>query len=321
MTTDGGPSIRLVMAADDAFAMPMAVTLYSVVSHLPSPSTVEIMAFDAGMSGRGKEKIREVVTANGPTVHLTWIEPKVTRFERMASETAPRFSEAIYYRLLIPEVLPSSCRRVLYLDSDLIAEQSIAPLWQKPFDSNAACAVPERIVSCPDFGVAEWERLGLDANAPYFNSGLMLINLDAWRALDVSERACEYMLDSTNDFHLKSDQEALNAILAGHWGALDPRWNVVHLLYDSEERASMEEMLNTDLSSVPQDPYVIHFTGSEKPWMHSCPHPDRARFYHYLRRSGWYSLPEYVQWRVPRFLQRLKEVSRPLRHRVGLSTN
>jgi lipopolysaccharide biosynthesis glycosyltransferase len=211
---------------------------------------------------------------------------------------------------------------VLYLDSDIVAEESIEELWAQSFEDHIALAVPERAVSCPENGIAEWERLGLMAEAPYFNSGVMIIRLDRWREADISGAALRYLTNPENRFCYPGDQEALNAVLAGRWGALAPRWNATHLLYSDTERPKMEAMLGTSLAAAQEDPALIHFTSDRKPWMPGCAHPLQGRFFHYLRRSGWFGTGRYEAWRVRLALRDgvewAKTMSRPLRHKIGL---
>lgn len=321
VTTPQGP-IRLAMAADDSFAMPMAVTLFSALRHLSSDREVQVLALDAGLSSQSKERVGTVARRAHSEVHLHWTKPDTSNIDRVDLEMDPRFSPAIFYRLLIPEVLPETVDRILYLDSDLIFERSLRPLWEKSFQGTALQAVPERIVSCPKAGIADWERLGLDPGTPFFNSGLMLMNLNVWREEDIHGQTIRYLRNPENDFCYAGDQEALNAVLAGRWRPLDQRWNAIDQVFDPDLRQHHEEMLGTRLESAKREPFVVHFTSDEKPWQPGCTHPVRHRFYHYLRESGWFTEAEYLRWRAQlsgkSVVQWLKDVSRPYRHKIGL---
>ena len=50
---------------------------------------------------------------------------------------------ASYFRLLLPELLPSSSDRVLFIDADTIITSSLDELWQTPLHGKALAAVPE----------------------------------------------------------------------------------------------------------------------------------------------------------------------------------
>ena len=48
---------RVVMAADDGYAMPFAVTGRSIIRHLDSTRSLELYVFDTGISSVNREKI------------------------------------------------------------------------------------------------------------------------------------------------------------------------------------------------------------------------------------------------------------------------
>ncbi|WP_410812239.1 glycosyltransferase [Micromonospora sp. 067-2] len=56
----------------------------------------------------------------------------------------------------------------------------------------------------------------------YFNSGVICVDVPAWRAADIGATALSLVTK-----HGLSDQHALNTVVAGRWTALDPRWNVL----------------------------------------------------------------------------------------------
>jgi lipopolysaccharide biosynthesis glycosyltransferase len=62
----------------------------------------------------------------------------------------------------------------------------VLPLWETPLLDHPVAAVEE-----PHY--IKQLSLGMPANAPYFNSGVMLINLPAWRRENVSERALVFL--------------------------------------------------------------------------------------------------------------------------------
>jgi len=314
--------VVIVTAGDDGFALPMAVMLSSALKHLPQSQNVEVYVLDAGLTEDSRRRLDHVVQSNHPRAALFVIRPDRSVIGDLNLDMDPRFNASIFYRLLIPDVLPDRCSRVLYLDSDVVVDRDLLPLWESDFEGTAAQAVPERIVSCPEAGIGEWDALGLDPKSQYFNSGVMLLNLDMWREKTLHRKVIDYLRDPSNRFCYASDQEALNAVLAGQWKALDLRWNVTHLLYSEKDRPRLETMLETDLGPVARDPFIIHFTTEWKPWTAYSNHAFEHRFYYYLRRSGWFGWGEYLVWRlklgVRKGMYMLKEKSRPLRHAIGI---
>ena len=314
--------VVIVTAGDDGFALPMAVMLSSALKHLPQSQTVEVYVLDAGLTENSRRRLDRVVQLNHPRAALFVVRPDRSEIADLNLDMDPRFNASIFYRLLIPDILPDRYSRVLYLDSDVVVDRDLLPMWERSFEGTAALAVPERIVSCPEAGIAEWEALGLDPKSPYFNSGVMLLNLDVWREKNLHRKVIDYLRDPSNRFCYASDQEALNAVLAGQWKALDLRWNATHLLYSEKDRPRLEAMLETDLGPVARDPFIIHFTTEWKPWRAHCNHDFEHRFHYYLRRSGWFGRMEYLVWQLKLWVQKgmyiLKQKSRPLRHAIGI---
>ena len=65
---------------------------------------------------------------------------------------------ATYYRLLMADILPQSIDKILYLDCDIIINDSITELWNTSLDGYAMAAIEELGCSLPDV----YKRLGYD---------------------------------------------------------------------------------------------------------------------------------------------------------------
>jgi lipopolysaccharide biosynthesis glycosyltransferase len=183
----------------------------------------------------------------------------------------------VYYRLLLPELLDAPVEKVLYLDCDLVVKDSLLPLWEMPLGDRPVAAVAE-----PHF--SRHEALGLPGGAPYFNSGVMLINLSAWRQLRVTEQ-CIGFLQAHPDKIEFWDQDALNVVLAGNWLPLHPRWNQQTIHFEPQKhRFPLDEPV---LAACLAHPAIIHYSAKFKPWHDWCDHPRKGEYYHYLAATEW----------------------------------
>lgn len=61
--------------------------------------------------------------------------------------------------------------------------------------------------------------------AKYFNSGIMIIDVEEWRRNSISEKVISFINNNSKDMFVFHDQDALNAILYDKWYGLHPRWN------------------------------------------------------------------------------------------------
>lgn len=315
-------SLVVVCGADDRYAMSLAVTLHSALVHLAKGSTLYLYLMDGGVSEKNRRKLERVLKVEGIDVRTEWVQPDLDELSDL--KTSHWISSAAYMRLLIPSLLPDDFERAIYLDSDLIIEADLTRLWQSELHDHTLLAVRDYAapyVSSPS-GLATYQELGLSPDTPYFNSGVLVLNMSKWRAEGVSKRIFAY-LRAYRDQVRWWDQDGLNAVLAGAWGMLDPRWNQMREIYhfeswpDSTFKAEICSLYDNLVSR----PAVIHFNSVPKPWQFECSHPARSTFFAYLKQSGWFGAGVWTWWRSVRGVRYvswwLRRTSRPFRKAFG----
>jgi lipopolysaccharide biosynthesis glycosyltransferase len=186
-------------------------------------------------------------------------------------------SGATYERLIIEEYLPDDTTVALWLDCDLLVLDDITVLFQRSLNGHTVCAVRDpfvQYVSSP-FGVHNWRELGLTNTKPYFNAGVMLINMVRWRASEVASHALQHIQRYGKKLYF-NDQEALNAVIGDNWMTLDDRWNC-----STNPFHAKKQNLGSD------QPAIIHFAGRIKPW--EVPDLGAAQdlYFQYLDKTSW----------------------------------
>ena len=268
--------VVVVSAADAAYACPLAVMLRSVAARLSPSRTLEAHVIDSGLGEERRARIEASVPAGRVT--FSWHMTDRRRFAGLP--LWGRMTLATYDKLLAPELLPSRVTRALWLDADVLARADLAELWDGPPSAAPVQAAPDPLVQRlgARFGVAAWKELGLDPRAPYFNAGVLLMDLQAWRAEDIGRRALEYARRYWQRVYFW-DQEGLNATLAGRWAPLDPAWN-----------------WSPSLGAPGVEARLIHFTGNLKPWRYRGRSRWHRLYYAELDRTAW------LGWRPDRVL-------------------
>lgn len=170
------------------------------------------------------------------------------------------FPKATCFRFAIPELI-SSYGKVLYLDTDVIVEKSLRPLWECDIDDAVAAVVLDpgehNLWKCHIIDELRFEP------ERYFNAGVLLMNLRLMRENSIGRLAMEWLLDNP-DKALFSDQTALNVLLKGKVKYLPAKYNLQHghhLCYDGEN----ELRRTPELEEARNNPVIIHFT-NYKPW-------------------------------------------------------
>ena len=184
------------------------------------------------------------------------------------------FTAAMWYRILLPDLLPES-DRVLYLDADTLVLGDLAPLAALDLGDALVGAVTNVFEAWR--GTEHTDRLGLD-QASYFNSGVLLLNLRELRRSDAMGQLRRVVADRGPDL-LWPDQDALNLVLGDRRVELDPRWNAMNALWTLE---NADAVYGADRAREARErPAIRHFEGprANKPWDPACavPHRDERR--------------------------------------------
>jgi glycosyltransferase involved in cell wall biosynthesis len=125
---------------------------------------------------------------------------------------------------------------------------------------------------------------------PYFNAGVLVLNLERWRAENISQKVFRYLREYRKYLNFE-DQEGLNAVLAGDWGMLDPKWNVQSsiLSYARWAASTFKEEIRAVRNDLLHNPHIYHFTGPNKPWHLNYEHPAKVKWRYYLEKTGWFN--------------------------------
>jgi lipopolysaccharide biosynthesis glycosyltransferase len=298
-------SMVLVVAADDKYAMPMAVTLFSALVNYTGKDPLEIYVFDGGISRANQIKVKRCVDrASSQKATLHWVKTDPDKVRNL--ESIRWFSQAMYLRLLIPDYLPKNCEKVLYLDSDLIVEDDLAKLWGTRIDDHAIHAVQDPLM--PFVTDAYGKKQCLRTGADLFNTGVLLLNLRRFRSERLRDKAFDYIKRMKGRLYLP-DQDALNFAANENWGRLHPRWNIPISqittkggLWNTISWKRMELMVDKLLDS----PGIYHFMGDIKPWELDKWDPSQYIFFHYLQMSGWIPEDEWNRWKLSVISRKLK---------------
>ena len=287
--------IAVACTADARYAMPLAVMVRSIVAGLRADAVLVMYVIDDGIEPRDRERIAELCTTHAVVLH--WLEPPTALVADLP--TWGRIPIAAYYRLPLSDVLPAELEKVIWLDLDLVLATDLARLWEADLDGNTALAVQDVIIPYVSSrgGIRSWQALGLEREAKYFNAGVMVVDLQRWRDDDVGARAIRYLETHRRDV-LFLEQEALNAVIAGSWGELDPRWNqnasVTGRPFFSPEHLDADTYRN-----LVEDPWIVHFNGRVKPWLtRKSADASRGLWFHHLEATPW------AGWRPRRTLRR-----------------
>ncbi|WP_193369256.1 glycosyltransferase family 8 protein [Pelagibius marinus] len=268
-----GAPIKLIFGVDGSYSQHLAVTLVSLLENNPA-NRFDILVVTINMAEADRWKI-EALAGRFDNVTLAFQPFDITRYSHFRTDN--HISHASYLRIFIPEILPESVEKVLYLDCDLVVRHDIAALWQSELGNTVLGAVRN------PFFVRHGD-LEMPAGADYFNAGVLLMNLKRWRELDGTARLIRF-IEAHHDHLWAHDQDALNAVFCGEVRELAPFWNFqTSMLWTEPDQLSLSY---PQFRGLLEDPGIVHYTTPSKPWHFSNSHPYKNAYFQYLARTPY----------------------------------
>lgn len=249
--------IHVVTSTNDNYAKPLGVMLNSLLSN-SLDNVIHIYVINKSLSSENRGKLIRIVRRFNATIKFLNVNSSLyTRFNVYG-----HFSQEMYYRISIPDLLEKSIEKVIYLDCDMIIKEDIAKLWEIDITSHFLAAVED-----------PWDARISDLSIPphlgYFNSGVMLINLRKWRAAHTSKKILQFIKNNPSKI-LLPDQDALNAVLYDKWLKLGIEWNFQVWTHSPQPHIQQK---------------IIHFSGAIKPW--NGDPPLKEEYLKYLDTTQW----------------------------------
>ncbi|MFN7089279.1 MAG: glycosyltransferase family 8 protein [Allorhizobium sp.] len=236
-------TIDVVLCADRGVIRGLATTVRSALEACSVPLNIHVLETGIGVLEQHKLERSWEHKNRGRVCFYQVTADKLARFR----STKYLKSKAAYTRYFIA-MLPVSVTRCIYLDTDLLVCRDLAEASELSLEGNPIAAVPD--ISVRTRGV--WPelrlRLGLKDERAYFNSGFMIIDLEAWRANGIEQQLVDLSIAEFDRLD-SQDQDALNIVFEGRTLLLDPAWNTSQY----EDPRDLEGR-------------VVHLIGSAKPW-------------------------------------------------------
>lgn len=271
MTSDNAsknhPSISVVFCADVNVLDCLSVALASLLGNASRPINVSI--FHDGMPKAAQDFLTATVARlRVPQGSVGFRDVDLSCFSDYGSLHGNWMT---YARLLLPRTMPD-LDRVIYLDADVTVHRDVTELWETPL---AGCAVAG-VSHCLKISSIEqdvWRTLSIEPATPYYNAGVLVMDLAEWRRQDADARMKQYF-SQVRGLKTVVDQTALNAVFNGKWADLPGYWNTG--CWPNERLPAGDHYA------------LLHYIGSPKPWdpMGRLLHLDSERFFDTAKRWG-----------------------------------
>lgn len=282
--------MNVVYASNDNFARHLGTSLYSLLDRNQLMDEIHVYVLSVNMSNMCKEQLGQIAERFDRTLDIIELGELEARFQYRINTGG--FDVSTLSRLFVSEVLPESVERILYLDCDTVVLRSLEKLWNLDLRGKILAAVME-----PTIYESVKAEIGLGSQDPYFNAGVLLIDLKKWREQDIQSRILEFY-EAHGGSLFACDQDTINGSLKGQIRPMSPSYN----FFTNYRYFKYEELVRQSPSYavVPREifrhakrhPAIVHYMGDERPWIAGNLNHYRKAYELYLDLTPWSRTPK-----------------------------
>ena len=263
--------ISISFAVSDSYAQHLAVVITSILCHNPGSDFV-FHVLHRDFSEENMAKVKEL--ENWGKAGENSLGTVSIRFHKIDSSLFGKFpippelehvTQEMYYRYVLPEVLADESRTI-YSDVDVLCVGDLRPLWEIDLRGNVIAAVSEG-------EKGEWKKqlMHIEGDAPYFYSGLLVMDLKAMRDGDYAKT----LMAKTAEMGCRlawPDQDVINIVFRDKILQLGSEWDGINVRYSPFKSGIV----------------IWHFPGyTMKPWCNIWKNTTWPIYLKYLRKSPY----------------------------------
>lgn len=249
--------MNILCATDKNFLYPTYVFMQSVMDNNTSSIINFFLSISDDITDENQNLLKHYIIQKGHNIEF--IKQDLIAFDSFI--LSERFPKAVYFRLMAHKYLPQHLDRILYLDVDIIVDKDISDLYEMDFEDKYLIATSHN----PDpsyFNTLTEHTVNYEsaARGEFFNSGVLLINLDKFRE-DVTEDTYIKAYEKCNkdEIEVFYDQGLLNYVFFDKTKYLSSM--------DYNFRFSIPKTYSNRID--PKKEYkkaIIHYTGMKQPY-------------------------------------------------------
>ncbi len=236
--------LHVALAADENYFPGLLVAAASIAFFSDDKADLSLHILDGGISDKSWCRLRAAIGRLHPKAQLNRLSVLGSGICEILDDG--KKGPMAYARLVLPRLIDA--KRVVYVDSDCLSLSDLGDLFDFDLRGHPLAAVQDPITMrlADDY---PWSAEP-PPEKPYFNSGLLLIDVDQWRKEKVTEHTLE-VLQREGPRCTYWDQTALNYVLQNRWQQLPSRWNYPSNGFDHRRAEEVS---------------LVHFLCNEKPW-------------------------------------------------------
>lgn len=244
--------------------MPTAVAITSIKENSSPESNYIIHIIANEITEFSREKFKKCECSN---IKIDILDKNLDkRFENIyKKDNDLHVSASALLKMQLPDFL-EGIDKVLYIDGDVLIQQDLKELYDIELGSCYAAVVKD-LISVRN--INHLRKIGIK-NKFYFNSGVMLLNLNKIREDNISNKLIEYRLHGKNHF---IDQDAFNVVFNENVIYISLKYNYLNKFHDWMDGDSLSAFYNERIpkskKKALRNAVIVHLGTHEKPWRYN----------------------------------------------------
>ena len=266
-------AVNLVYMTDAKYLPYMMVSLNSAIKNKSAESKYHIHVIGKDLDEEDISSLKTMETQN------VSIDVYRSREYDLDYKHLGRFEsfKVSLQKIFIADYLPY-LNKVLYLDADTLVQEDLSEVYDINISDKYAAAVRDGLMYQFPEHVAAINPQHKDF---YFNSGIMLLNLEKIRSDDIMRRTVIYFNTHNEIF---GDQDVLNMVFGKEVESLSYKYNCNSVFFEEKDADFLSNFFKESVPQTPREVYdqavILHFAG-HKPWT--------PWFTHSYLKPLWYS--------------------------------
>ena len=254
-------TIPVALAADNNYAMPMAVTMTSILENANKRTFYDFyLLIPSDFSSENKEKISKLQKKYSCKINYV----DMGSYFAGAPNKLVHTTNQSYYRLMLASIVPQY-KKILYLDVDTVVNGDLSELYGIELGDNYYGGVCH-----PTYYFGNWSGHCKLLNIPdlhsYINAGVLLINLEKIREDNLEP----LLINAVKNNYPAIDQDVINSVCYGKIKIIPFKFNVLIKTVGYIKDNKITEIYKYDeFLDAFKNPTIVHFANPIKPWQDS----------------------------------------------------
>lgn len=289
--------INIGFGINNDFCQHCACTMASILANSDKNDNYTFYIVYDALSHSNRSKLKELKKIR--PFNINFIKISASEYQKLAENT--KVDSSSFFRLKLFSL--DNIDKVLYLDSDIIVRKNIASVYDTIMGDCYIAGIKD--ILCETLK----KKYGLSERSIYVNAGVLLINLNLTRTVDMYKNFSKFS-KLFKDFRY-SDQDVINYSFQEKIAEIDLRYN-----YCFPYRAEYD---HDYYYSIADDPSVVHYISEGKPWMPGSTCYMKSEYFKYLKMTPYYDdfIDKYRIEEDVAIMQKLNEIDEKINRILG----